>query len=54
MYWALRFDFGMGMVLIDAFQVCLESLPNFHGENSVAICLIFLAEIRQHIASDAS
>ena len=35
----------MGVVSIGAFQVCLESLPNFHGENPVAFHLIFMAEI---------
>ena len=46
MCWALRFGFRMGVVSIDAFQVCLKSLPNFHGENSVAFHFIFVAEIR--------
>ena len=45
MYYALRFGFGIGMVPINAFQVYLKSLPNFHGENLVAFCLIFMAEI---------
>ena len=45
MGWALRFGFGMGVVLIDAFQVCLELLPNFRGKNLVAFCLIFVAKI---------
>ena len=53
MYWALRFGFRMGMVLINAFQVCLELLPNFHGENLTAFRLIFVAEIWQCFASDA-
>ena len=42
---ALRLGFGMGVVSIDAFQVCLELLPNFHSENSAAFRLIFVAEI---------
>ena len=53
MYWVLRFCFRMGMVLINAFQVCLELLPNFHGENSTAFRLIFVAEIWQCFATDA-
>ena len=44
----------MGVVLIDAFQVCLELLPNFRGKNLVAFCLIFVAEIWQRFNSDAS
>ena len=54
MYWALRFGFEMGVVSIDAFQMCLELLPNFHNENPVTFCLIFVAEIQQRFASDAS
>ena len=42
---ALRLGFGMGVVSIDAFQVCLELLPNFHSENSAEFRLIFVAEI---------
>ena len=44
----------MGVVSIDAFQVCLESLPNFQDENLTAIHLIFVVEIRQRFTSDAS
>ena len=33
MFWALRFGFRMGVVSINAIQVCWESLPNFNGEN---------------------
>ena len=51
---ALRFGFGMGVVLIDTFQVCLKSLSNFHGKNLAAFRLIFVAKIRQHFASDVS
>ena len=47
MGWALRFDFEMAMVPVDAFSVRLESMPNFHSENPAAFCLIFLAEIQQ-------
>ena len=54
MCWALRFDFRAGVVLIDAFQVCLKSLPNFHDENPAAFRLIFVAEIRQQFVSDVS
>ena len=43
----------MGVVLIDASQVCLKLLPNFHGENPIAFRLIFMAEIWQHFALDA-
>ena len=50
----LRFGFRMGVIPINAFQVCLKSLLNFHGENLVAFCLIFMVEIRQRIASDVS
>ena len=39
MYWALRFGLEMGLVLIDAFQVCSELLLNFHGENPAALHL---------------
>ena len=45
MCWALRFGLGMGVVSINAFQVCLKSLPNFHSENLTSFCLIFVAEI---------
>jgi len=44
----------MGVVLIDAFQVCLESLPNFHSENQAAFHLIFVAKIWQRFTLDAS
>jgi len=44
----------MDVVSFDAFQVCLESLPNFHSENLAAFLFIFMAEIRQRFASDAS
>ena len=44
----------MGVVSIDVFLMCVESLPNFHGENLATFCLIFLAEIWQCIALDAS
>ena len=54
MCWALRFAFKMGVVLIDAFQLCLELLPNFHGENPAAFLLIFVVEIRQRFTSVAS
>ena len=54
MYWPLRFGFGMGVVSIDAFEMCLESLPNFHGENPTTFCLILVVEIQQHFALDAS
>ena len=54
MCWALRFDTRMGMVLVDAFLVYLELISNFHGENLAAFCLIFVAEIRQRFASNAS
>ena len=43
----------MGVVSIDAFQVCLESLPNFHDKNPIAFCIIFVVEIWQHFALDA-
>ena len=39
-HWALRFGFKMGVVLINVFLVCLESLPNFHCENPAAFHLI--------------
>ena len=54
MYWALRFGFGMGVVSINAFQVCLEYLPNCHDKNPASFCLICLAKIRQRFASDVS
>ena len=54
MCWVLRFGFRIGVVSIDTFQVCLKSLPNFHGENPVAFCLIFKTEIQQCFASDVS
>ena len=54
MCWPLRFAFRMGVVSIDAFQLCLELLPNFHGENPTAFLLIFVAEIRQRFTSIAS
>ena len=54
MCWALRFGFKMGVVLIDAFQVHLELLPNFHNENLVAFRFIFVAKIQQHFSLDAS
>ena len=54
MYWALKFGFRMSVVLINASQVCLELLPNFHGENPTPFRLIFMAEFRQCFASDVS
>ena len=54
MCWALSFGFEMGVISIDAFQVCLKSLPNFHDENPVAFCLIFVVEIWQRFVSDVS
>ena len=45
MDWALRFGFGKGEVSIDVPLVCLESMPNSHGENLAAFRLIFMAEI---------
>ena len=54
MYWALKFGFRMSVVLINASQVCLELLPNFHGKNPTSFRLIFMAEFRQCFASDAS
>ena len=44
----------MGVVLIDAFQMCLESLLNFHDENPTAFRLIFVAEIQQHFTLNLS
>ena len=44
----------MGMVLIDAFLVRLELISNFHSENLVAFCLIFMVEIQQRFALDVS
>ena len=44
----------MGMVPVDAFLVRLESMLNFHGENSAAFRLIFVVEIRQHFTLGAS
>ena len=52
MHWALRFGFGMGVVSINDFLVCLESLPNFHGEDLAAFCLIFVVEIWQRFTLD--
>jgi len=46
--------FRNGVVSIDAFQMCLESLPNFHDENLAAFHLIFVAEIRQHFTLNGS
>ena len=54
MNWALRFGFRKGVVSINASQVCLGALPNFHGENPVAFCLIFIVEIQQHFALNVS
>ena len=53
MCWALRFEFGMGMVPNDAFSMHLELMPNFHGKNPVAFHHIFVAEIPQRFASSA-
>ena len=53
MGWALRFDFEMAMVPVDAFSVRLESMPNFHSKNPVAFHLIFVVEIQQRFASIA-
>ena len=39
MCWALRFGFGVGVVPIDAFQVCLKLLLDFHGKDPVALRL---------------
>ena len=44
----------MGVILINSFQVCLESLPNFHGKNLEAFRIIFVAKIQQCFVSDAS
>ena len=44
----------MGVVSINAFQVRLESLPNFHGENPTTFRHIFVVKIWQRFASDAS
>ena len=44
----------MGVVSINAFQVCLEYLPNCHDKNLASFCLICLAKIRQRFASDVS
>ena len=52
MCWALRFGLGMGVAPIDSFQVCLKSLPNFHGEDLAAFCLIFVVEIWQRFTLD--
>ena len=54
MCWALRFDFGMGMVPVDVFSVRLESMPNFHGKNPATFCLIFAAKIHQRFIASAS
>ena len=54
MNWASRFGFGKGVVPINAFIVCLESMPNFHHKNLVAFHLIFVAEIQQCFTTDAS
>jgi len=54
MNWALRFDFGKGVVLIDTSLVCVESLPNFHDKNLATFHLIFMAEIWQCFASSGS
>ena len=43
MCWALRFEFGMGMVPNDAFSMHLELMPNFHGKNPVAFHHISVA-----------
>jgi len=43
----------MGVVLIDAFQVCLKSLPNFCSKNTAAFRLILVAKIQQRFALDA-
>ena len=44
----------MGVVSINAFLVCLELLPNFHGKDLVTFCLIFMVEIQQRFALDVS
>ena len=54
MCWASRFGLGMGVVSINAFQVCLKSLPILHDENLAAYCLIFMAKIQQSFTLDAS
>ena len=51
---ALRFGFGIGVVPINAFQVCLKLLPNFYGKSSAAFRLIFVSKIQQRFASNAS
>ena len=51
---ALKFGYGKGVVLVDTFQVCLELLPNFHGENPIAFRLIFVAELWQRFVLNAS
>ena len=48
------FGFGIGVVPIDAFQVYLNSLPNFHGENLAAFHFIFMVEIRHRFTLDVS
>ena len=53
MCWALRFEFGMGMVPNDAFSMHLELMPNFHGKNPVAFHHIFVAEIPQRFTLSA-
>ena len=50
MCWVLRFGFRVEVVSIDAFQVCLKSLPNFCSENLAAFRLIFMAKIWQRFA----
>ena len=42
------------MVLIDAFPVRLELMPNFHNENSENFHHIFVVKIRQQFALGAS
>ena len=54
MYWALKFGFRMSVVLINASQVCLELLPNFHGKNLTAFRLIIVAKIQQLFTLNAS
>ena len=54
MRWPLRFGFRMGVVSINASQVCLKSLPNFHSKNSTAFRLIIVAEIQQRFTSNVS
>ena len=53
MNWALRFGFKKGVVSIDASLVFLESMPNFHDENSIAFRLFFVTEIQQRFTSGA-